>query len=302
MRRKFVLFLTPFIIIGLLSGCTLPRLNNIPPSTDTDPYIRLSNHFDYAYEGHHIKTTRLVLLPDEPPNEWKSDPLQFIGQMPFILSGLIGKGLGIVGDEIERYEAKKAAKQLYDNLKSVTVIKDTELESRVLSEVFERLCTNRECLNEENADVQIVLEPIVYLSGNYQNIQMFYNLWAAMRDSNKPHMYKGGMVSLYYQSKILPVEKWIEKDWELLNVELEKAITETSVLLYMIVEKKTEEEIQEKMGDREIDFFQQQQLNCFTIRTFDPDTGIKFLYREWYFEYDRCMNARQKLEKRFEEL
>ena len=49
-------------------------------------------------------------------------------------------------------------------------------------------------------------------------------------------------------------------------------------------------------------YYQQQQLNCFTVRTFEPEIGFRVLYREWYFEYDRCMNARKKLEKKFDEL
>ena len=300
--KNFEFYLIMISIVVFPFGCSVPRLHTIPPSTEADPYIRLSNHFDYAYEGHHIDSTRLVLLPDEPPNEWKSDPLQFFRSSSYRLWGILGNAIARIGDEIERKEAEKAAKQLYENLKSVNIIKDTELENRVLGEVSERLCKSRKCLIEENADVQIVLEPILYLSGDEKNIQMVYNLWAAMKDNNKPHLYKGGMVSFYYQSEILPVERWKENDWELLSVELNKAIIETSNIFQMIVQKKSEKEIRKIISGREVDFFQRGEINCFIIKTFEAKTGKRYLYREWYFEDMRCQNARAKLEKRFEEL
>ena len=115
-------------------------------------------------------------------------------------------------------------------------------------------------------------------------------------------MQKGGIVSFYYQSELFPVEKWVENDWELLNIELEKAIAETSNTLKMIYQRKSEEEIKEKIKDREIVFFQRGDLNCFRIKTYNANTGKKYIYREWYLEDRKCMNARSKLDYEFDEL
>ena len=299
---KFVLFFILILIVAFFFGCAPPRLQTIPPNTESDPYIRLSKNFDYASEGYHVDSTSLVILPDEPPNEWKSDPLQATRYLPFICCPLSCLFVS-AGDAIERNEEKKEAQQLFKDLKPISVIKTTELESQVLDEAIERLCRDKKCPSEKTAEVHIILKPVIYLSGNKEIIQMVYNLWVAIRDNNKPDRQKGWMVSFYYQSEMFPAEKWMNNDWELLNSELEKAIIETSDTLHMILQKKSKEEINEKMGGRNIDFYQRgRYIPCYIIKTFDTNTGKRHLYREWYLEERRCLNARKKLGKRFEDL